>query len=295
MRVLFTTSIILFAVLISSAQRREFHPTIDVGLNGGVTYGNFSQNKSSLKNKGLLKVGGLSLMANTGFNRHILEFGIGNNINEKGIHTIWGGDHYYTLLPSILNFNYTFARELYAYYPACMIRNQLLLGLHFNTEVFMGNQFFSSDYSGPFYTTQDYGRYSADLTLITDYHLNKNNYLVLQLYAPILTYFVRPVHLEGNPDGHYELDDRLNISKSYFFKDGALGWINKFSKLGVNVTYRLLLTDMVGLQLKYNGRLNSISPANNNGYLPQISEIKENYHQITLGIVGHIVRPPVEF
>lgn len=295
MRVLFTISIILFAVLISFAQRREFHPTIDIGLNGGVSYGSFSQNKSGLKNKGLLKVGGLSLMANAGFKRHILEFEIGNNINEKGIHTIWGGTHYYTLLPSTLNFNYTFARELFAYYPACMIRNQLLWGLRFNTEVFMGNQFFASDYSGPFYTVQDYGRYSADLTLITDYHLNKSNYLVLQLYAPILTYFTRPLDLAGNPDGYFKLDDRLDISKSYFFKNGEFGWIKKFSKLGINATYRLLISDMFGLQVKYNGRLNSISPANDNGYLPEISEIKENYHQITLGIVGHIVRPPIGF
>ena len=186
-------------------------------------------------------MGGLNLMANSGFNRHILEFEIGNNINEKGIHTIWGGTHYYTLLASILNFNYTIARELFAYYPACMIRNQLLWGLRINAEVFMGNQFFSSDYSGPFYTTQDYGRYSADFTFITDYHLNKNNYLVLQLYTPLLTYFARSVSLGGNPDGHYELSDRLDISKSYFFKDGEFGWIDKFSKLGVNVTAILVL------------------------------------------------------
>ena len=102
--------------------------------------------------------------------------------------------------------------------------------------------------------------------------------------------------MEGNTYyRHYGLDNRLDISKSYFFKDGELGWINKFSKLGVNVTYRLLITDMFGLQLKYNGRLNSISPAKSNGYLPEISEIKEHYHQITFGIVGHIVRPPIEF
>lgn len=234
-------------------------------------------------------------MANSGFNWHILEFDIGNSLNEKGIHTIWGGTNYYTLLPSTLNLNYTFARELFAYYPACMIRNQLLLGLRFNTEVFMGNHFFASDYSSPIHSAQDYGRYTADLSLITDYHINKSNYLVLQLYIPIVTYFVYPQSLEPRTDPPFEFENRMDVSKNYFFKDGELGWINQHSKLGINATYRLLITKNAALQIKYNGKLKSQSKIDMLGNLPVVVKIKENYHQIMIGIVGHIIKPPIGF
>jgi len=293
MRYLLIISFVLFTIKISSAQRQEFQPTIDIGLNGGVSFGSFPNN--ALKNRGWLKVGGLNLMANTGFNRHVLEFDLANNLNDKGLNEIWGGVHYYTLLPSTLNLNYTFAREVFAYYPACMIRNQILLGLRLNAEVFMGNEFFRSDYSPPVYTVQDYGRYSADITLITDFHIDKSNYLMLQLYTPILTYFVRPVSLGRNIDEHFELADRLDISKGYFFNEGEFGWMNLHSKIGVNATYRLLLKENIALQLKYNGKINSTSAIDMDYNLPILSEIKENYHQLTLGIVGHITRPPIGF
>lgn len=289
MRYLFTISIILFAVIISSAQRQEFLPTIDIGLNGGVSFAKFSTYR------GQLKMGGFSLMANTGYNRHILELELGNSLNDAGLKDdLIFMDIETSVKPSIFNFNYTFARELFAYYPACMIRNQLLAGLRLNAEVFMGDTEVTGN-SLQNYLANDYGRYSVDLTLITDYHLNKSNYLVLQLYAPILTYFALPLVLEPNANRPYEFDDRIDISKNYFFKDGELGWIKQHSKLGINATYRLLLAKNVALQLKYNGRLNSHSKINMVNNIPLEVDVEENYHQITLGIVGHIIRPPIGF
>jgi len=288
MRILLTTFTLLFAVIISNAQRQEFLPTIDIGLNGGVSFADFADIK------GKLKVGGLSLMANTGFNRHILELDLGNNFDKDGL--IWdnysfnAGDIAY-LKPTTFNLNYTFARELFAYYPACMIRNQLLLGLRLNAEIFSGN-FSFIEQNGIQYSTRDYGRYSADITLITDYHINKTNYLVLQLYAPLITYFANPYSLSNNNERPFELDDRLDTSKSWFFDEGELGWINKHSKLGVNATYRLLLTDKVGLQLKYNGKIKTLSKSKHS---LSDNKLEENYHQIMFGIVGHIVRPPIGF
>mgnify|MGYP000026062880 CR=1 FL=1 len=285
MRLLFTISTILFAVFISNAQRQEFLPTIDIGLNGGVSFAQYSDFK------GKLKVGGLSLMANTGYNRHILEFDFANSLNDEGLTTPITTNF---IKPSTLNLNYTFAREVFAYYPACMIRNQLLLGMRLNAEVFMGNTTATNTIEN-LYTALDYGRYSADITLITDYYLNENNYLVLQLYTPILSYFAFPEGLSSNNERPYELDDRLDASKSWFFDDGDLGWFSKHSKLGVNATYRLLLSKSIALQLKYNGKIKSISKVNMVGNLPAAEEILENYHQITFGIVGHIIRPPVGF
>jgi len=279
MRLLFTISTILFAVFISNAQRQEFLPTIDIGLNGGVSFAQY------IDFKGKLKVGGLSLMANTGYNRHILEFDIGNSLNDEGLVF----NEMLDIKSSTLNLNYTFAREVFAYYPACMIRNQLLLGLRLNAEIFMGNYSFVTRLNST-YGHSDYGRYSADITLITDYYLNENNYLVLQLYTPILSYFAYPEGLSTNNERTYDLDDRLDASKSWFFDDGDLGWFSKHSKLGVNATYRLLLSKSIALQLKYNGKIKSISNFDDN-----FPNIKENYHQITFGIVGHIIRPPVGF
>jgi len=285
MRFLFTISILLLTILSSNAQRREFHPTIDIGLNGGVSFADYNTIN------GQLKIGGLSLMANTGFNRHIVEFDVGNSLSTGGWDYIRFSSFSNYLKPTTLNLNYTFARELYAYYPACMIRNQLLLGLRLNAELFMGNLSLENQ-NGLSYSTEDYGRYSADITLITDYHLNKSNYLVLQLYTPLLTYFANPFSLSDNEERPFELDDRLDVSKSWFFDEGELGWVNKHSKFGVNATYRLLLTETLGLQVKYNGKIRTLSKSKKS-----FSDLKleENYHQITFGIVGHIVRPPVGF
>jgi len=289
MRFLFTVLILLFTITISTAQRQEFLPTIDIGLNGGISFAEYEGYK------GKLKVGGLSLMANTGFSRHILELDLGNGLNEIGLeYNMTTRDTPRSLRPSIFSLNYTFAREVFAYYPACMIRNQVLIGLRLNAEIFMGNTLVTGNSIYNHYA-QDHGRYSADLTLVTDYHLNKSNYLVLQLYTPILTYFAYPQGLEPTADRPFEFDDRMDLSKSYFFNDGELGWIGKNSKLGINATYRLLLAKNVALQLKYNGRLNSRSRIDMVGNLPSVVEIEENYHQLTLGIVGHIIRPPIGF
>lgn len=290
MRFFILISILLLSTFLSYAQRREFHPTIDIGLNGGVSFAEYEQFK------GKTKVGGLSLMANTGFSRHVLEFDFANSLNNDGL--VFNGSAIpnvteYKINPNNFNLSYTFARELFAYFPACMIRNQVLMGMRLNAEIFMGSEEVSQTNSTIF-SAQDYGRYSADLTLITDYHLNESNYLVLQLYVPIVTYFAYPQSIPINEERPLELDDRLDVAKNYFFKDGDLGWTNNFSKLGVNATYRVLLTEMFGLQLKYNGRINTTSQVEFTS-LPGAVDIKENYHQITFGIVGHIVRPPIGF
>lgn len=293
MRFLFTIFTILFAVLISNGQRQEFLPTIDIGLNGGVSFVGYDNYQ------GKLKVGGLSLMANTGYNRHILEFDLGNSLNDVGLEYDFAGATLpnpisMAIQPSTLNLNYTFARELYAYYPACMIRNQLLLGLRLNAEIFMGNSSITNATNTNHYAT-DYGRYSADISFITDYHLNKSNYLVLQLYTPLLTYFAKPQSIKTNNERPIEFDDRMDTSKSYFFDDGELGWIGKNSKLGINATYRLLLSEKFALQLKYNGKLKTLSQVDMLGNLPVVTKIEENHHQIMFGIVGHIIRPPIGF
>jgi len=119
------------------AQRREFHPTVDVGINGGIGLSKIGIGKE-FNRVGKMKQFNFNVMSNNGYTRHLFEFEFTNRLNNEGF-KIGEAIQDITYKPSIFSLNYTFGYELFAYYPACMIRNQFLLGLRVNAEYLFGN------------------------------------------------------------------------------------------------------------------------------------------------------------
>ncbi len=292
--ILFCT-LILCSVLDTDAQRREFHPTIDVGINGGISLSKIGYSKE-FNEAGILKQFNFNVMSNAGFSRHLFEIGFANRLNDNGF---MSDNPIQKVInnPAIFSLNYTFGYELFAYYPACMIRNQLLIGLRANAEYVLNNievEAINQPDQKNFFAN-DYGHYSADLSLITDYHLNKKNYVVLQVYTPIATFLSKNLNSLASTESLPTLSDRLDQEGSWFFDNMEFVWPNGHSKIGINATYRLLLNDYVAVQLKYHGKLNSKTRYPNRGIFPVEDTFYQNHHQLMVGIVGHFKRMPIGF
>lgn len=288
-------SFLLFSILQMDAQRREFHPTVDVGINGGIGLSKIGIDKE-FNRAGKMKQFNFNVMSNTGYTRHLFEIEFANRLNNEEFVSN-APNQIITFKPSIFSINYTFGYELFAYYPACMIRNQFLLGLRINAEYLFENKAIEQPPSigNNFFITDDYGHYSADLSIVTDYHLNKKNYVVLQIYSPIATFINKNANALYNEVADPTLRDRLDEEGSWFFNNTELVWPNQHSKLGVVASYRLLLSDFVAVQVKYHGKLNSKTHYPDNPILSFPQTLYQNHHQFMVGIVGHFKGMPIGF
>jgi len=281
MKYIVVCTLFLVSIFQTDAQRREFHPTVDVGLNGGISFSEFEMNNES-NLTGKLKQFNFNLMSNAGFSRHIFEVGYGSPLSANSF-SINETDSY---IPNVLSLNYTFGYELFAYYPACMIRNQLLLGLRLNTEFLFGDYAIDNIQGGNdnLFIGDDYGQYSADISLITDYHINKSNYVVLQVYSPLVSLLSYKIDLI-----YREEKDPVLASTSYSPDDSTL--FSNFAVVGPKSEY-------FAIQLKYHGKLNSQTEYLENvaaNSLTPTGFLNQNHHQIMLGIVGHFTRMPIGF
>lgn len=287
------TLFLLLSILQMDAQRREFHPTVDIGINGGISLSKFSIDEE-FSQSGKLKQFNFNVMSNAGFSRHLFEVDFANPLSTEEF-KINETDSY---RPSTLSVNYTFGYELFAYYPACMIRNQLLLGLRLNTEFWFGDYAIDhiKENDDHLFLGDDFGQYSADITLLTDYHLNKKNYIVLQVYSPIVSLINYNIdwtyRTKKNPDFY----NSVEVDRTTFFDPLEFAGPKGHSKIGVMATYRLLLSDNVAVQLKYHGKLNNKTNYLKNTFDPVNGmSLYQNHHQFMVGIVGHFKRMPIGF
>lgn len=285
-------SFLLFSILQMDAQRREFHPTIDVGINGGISLSEFNIDEA-FSQSGKMKQFNFNVMSNAGFSRHLFEVDFANPLNENEFN-INPNESY---KPSFLSINYTFGYELFAYYPACMIRNQLLLGLRLNTEFWFGDYVIENFQEGNdhLFLGDDFGQYSADITLLTDYHLNKKNYIVLQVYSPIVSLISSKIDHGYRTKKEPLLWSVIEIDAPSLFKRMEFVGLKGNSKIGVLATYRLLLSDNVAVQLKYHGKFNNKTNYSEFAFSPLNGSLYQNHHQFMVGIVGHIKRMPIGF
>jgi len=282
---------LLLSILQMNAQRREFHPTIDIGINGGISLSEFTLDEE-FNQIGKLKQFNFNVMSNAGFSRHLFEVEFANPLSDSEFN-INETDSY---KPSALSVNYTFGYELFAYYPACMIRNQLLLGLRLNTEFLLGDFAIENIQVGSdnLLLGDEFGQYSADITLLTDYHLNKKNYVLLQVYSPIVSLISNKVDLDYRTQKDPPLG-LIDITQSTFFKPLEFVGPKGHSKIGVMATYRLLLSENIAIQLKYHGKFNSKTNYSEFGLSPLGGSLYQNHHQFMVGLVGHIKRMPIGF
>lgn len=284
----------MLSVVQLEAQRREFHPTVNVGINGGISLSKFELN-NEFKEAGKLKQFNFNVMSNVGFSRHLFEVEFANPLNSNE-YTINPNESY---KPSALSVNYTFGYELFAYYPACMIRNQFLLGLRLNTEFLLGDYAIENIQEGKdnLFFGDDFGQYSADISLITDYHLNKKNYLILQVYTPIASLISHKIDTDYRTQKDPVLWSAIQVAENSLFKNIAFVGPKRHSKIGAMLTYRLLLNDNLALQLKYHGKINSetdYADSTTTSFLKTAS-LYQNHHQFMVGIVGHFKRMPIGF
>lgn len=295
MRYFLLLAAILFSAYYADAQRREFHPTIDIGLNGGVDFARLGATKEN-NQKGKLKHFNVNLMSNMGFTRHIVEADLGSRLNGEQfvVSDTSGNKTIYD--PKIFSLNYTFGYQLFDYFPACMIRNQVLLGLRINADILMGSYdaFYQNPANNSFYA-DDFGHYSVDLSLIADHNLNKQNYLMLQLYSPIFTVITKNDKLLVSNEESVALSDRLDNSTGWFFKNAEPGWPDSHTKLGIVATYRLLVSENFAVQVKYHGKLNSKTNYPALPKPPISSRLYQNHHQVMIGVAAHIKKMPFNF
>jgi len=283
----------LLSVLQLDAQRREFHPTVDVGLNGGISFSEFELN-NELNEKGILKQFNVNVMSNAGYSRHLFEVEYANPFgnNEFKLNKT---DHY---KPSVLSLNYTFGYELFGYYPACMIRNQLLLGVRLNAEFLFGDYAIENIQEGKdnLFLGDDFAQYSADISLITDYYLNKNNYIVLQVYSPLATLLSNHIDFDYRTKKAPVLYSSIQVDETSLFQDMKFVGPKSHSKIGLMATYRLLLSEYVAIQLKYHGKINSQTDYSDvTKFAASNNPLHQNHHQFMVGVVGHFTRMPIGF
>jgi len=292
MKYLIFCVLFLLSVFQLDAQRREFHPTVDVGINGGVSLSEFKLT-DELNKAGILKQFNFNVMSNVGFSRHLFEVEFANSLSSDEF-ALNQNESY---KPTFLSVNYTFGYELFAYYPACMIRNQLLLGLRLNTEFLLGDYAIENFMEGGdnLILGDDFGQYSADISLITDYHLNKKNYLLFQVYTPIVSLINQRIDFDYRTMKDPVLYSAIDIKRPTFLDPVSFVGPKGNTKIGVMATYRLLLGENVAVQLKYHGKLNSKTSYDRSKFAYKIEPLYQNHHQFMIGIVGHFKRMPIGF